>query len=128
MSKKPKGDRIILKGLAFYGHHGVLGEEAVLGQRFYVDLQCGADLSHAGATDDLNGTISYADIYEVVQAAFSEQRFRLIEAVAQHIADRLFQSFDGINWVRVRVRKPEAPIPMVTGEAAIEITRFRTEH
>lgn len=128
MSKKPKGDRIILKGLAFYGRHGVMTEEAVLGQRFVVDLQCGADLNMAGQSDELEATISYARIYDVVNAAFNEQRFRLIEAVAQHIADRLFEHFDAINWVRVRVRKPEAPIPMVTGEAAIEITRFRTAH
>jgi dihydroneopterin aldolase len=128
MSKKPKGDRIILKGLAFYGYHGVLSEEAKLGQRFIIDLQCGTDLSVAGATDDLEVTISYAAIYDVVKAAFEDERYKLIEAVAQHITDRLFASFAQINWIKLRVRKPGAPIAMVTGEAAIEIIRFRIKH
>jgi dihydroneopterin aldolase len=128
MSKRPTGDRIILKGMAFYGYHGVLVEENKLGQRFVIDLQCGVDLTEAGASDDLEGTISYAAIYDVVKTAFDDERYKLIEAVAHHIADRLFGTFSAINWIKLRVRKPQAPIAMVTGEAAIEITRFRIKH
>ncbi len=47
------GDRIILSDLGFFGYHGVMPEEAVLGQRFFVDLVCGIDLREAGRTDDL---------------------------------------------------------------------------
>jgi dihydroneopterin aldolase len=121
------GDRIILSDLGFFGYHGVMPEEAVLGQRFFVDLVCGIDLREAGRTDDLDASVSYAQIYEVTKAAFEERRFKLIEAVAQNIADRLFDAFAAITWVQVRVRKPSAPIPMVAGEAAVELHRQRSD-
>lgn len=127
MTTEFSGDRIILSDLGFFGYHGVLPEEAVLGQRFFVDLVCGIDLREAGRTDDLDASVSYAEIYEVTKAAFEERRFKLIEAVAQNIADRLFDAFAAITWVQVRVRKPSAPIPMVAGEAAVELHRQRSD-
>lgn len=127
MTKDFDGDRIILRDLGFFGYHGVMPEEAVLGQRFFVDLVCGADLMQAGRSDELQHSISYAEIYEATKAAFEERRFKLIEAVGQHIVDRLFAAFPAIQWVEVRVRKPSAPIAMVAGEAAIELHRRRSD-
>ena len=121
------GDRIILRDLGFFGSHGVMPQEAVLGQRFFVDLTCGADLMQAGRSDELQHSISYAEIYEVTKAAFEDRRLKLIEAVGQHIVDRLFAAFPAIQWVEVRVRKPSAPIAMVAGEAAIELHRRRSD-
>lgn len=119
------GDRIILSDLGFFGYHGVMPEEAVLGQRFFVDLVCGIDLGEAGRTDRLEASVSYAEIYEITKAAFEGRRCQLIEAVAQNIADALFDAFATIIWAQVRVRKPSAPIAMVAGEAAVELHRHR---
>ncbi len=121
------GDRIILKDLGFYGYHGVFAEEATLGQRFFIDLELGVDLSVPASTDRLSTGISYADIYDVVKAAFETRRMKLLEAVAQNIVDGLFETFQGVNWVIIRLRKPEAPIAMVRGEAAIELHRQRDQ-
>lgn len=121
------GDRIILRDLGFFGYHGVMAGEAVLGQRFFIDLTCGVDLGQAGRSDELEHSISYAEMYDVAKAAFEEQRFKLIEAVGQHIVDRLFEAFPAIRWVQVRVKKPSAPIAMVAGEAAIELHRHRDD-
>lgn len=118
-------DTIMLTGLAFYGYHGVMPEESSLGQRFRIDLECGMDLREPGRTDDVDKTVSYELIFGVVRDAFEEHRFKLIEALAEHIVMRLFEAFGAIEWVRIRVRKPEAPIPVVAGEFAIEITRQR---
>jgi dihydroneopterin aldolase len=118
-------DLIILKDLGFYGYHGVFSEENKLGQRFWIDLTCGVDLTEPGKTDRLDSSVHYGEIYETLKAAFEEKRFKLIEAVGQHIVDRLFAAFPTIEWIRIRVRKPEAPIAMVTGEAAIELYRQR---
>jgi len=119
------GDRIILRDLGFYGYHGLFREEEKLGQRFFVDLECGVDLSAPGDTDEIGHTVSYADIYEVVKSAFEARRTRLIEALAQNIATALFEAFADIGWIVIRVRKPEAPIAMVRGEAAVELHRVR---
>ena len=119
------GDRIILKDLGFFGYHGVFAEEAKLGQRFIVDLELGADLSALAATDDLETGMSYADIYEVVKATFEAPRMRLIEAVANNIVTAIFEQFQPVSWIIIRLRKPEAPIAMVRGEVAIELHRQR---
>ena len=52
---------IELQGLTFHAHHGVLPEERLLGNTFIVDLTLIADISHAIATDELCGTINYAE-------------------------------------------------------------------
>ena len=119
------GDRIILMDLGFYGYHGLMKEENTLGQRFFIDLECGVDLSGPAMTDSIGRTVSYADIYDVVKSAFEDKRMHLIEAVAQNIVEAIFQTFQDVNWIIIRVRKPEAPIAMVRGEAAIELHRAR---
>lgn len=119
------GDRIILRDLGFYGFHGLFAEEERLGQRFFVDLECGVDLTAPGETDAIGHTVSYADIYDVVKATFETKRTKLIEALGQNIITALFERFGDINWIIIRIRKPEAPIAMVRGEAAIELHRVR---
>ena len=120
-------DRIILADLAFYGYHGVMLEENKLGQRFRIDLELGLDMSEAARSDDVSATVSYAHVYDLVKEAFEEKRFKLIEALGHHIIVRLFNRFDRLEWVRIKVRKPEAPLPIVAGEAAIEIVRARNQ-
>jgi len=119
------GDRIILNDLGFYGYHGLFDEESRLGQRFFIDLQCGVDLSAPGDTDEIGHTVSYADIYDVVKLTFEARRTKLIEALAQNLVTALFNAFSDIGWIIIRIRKPEAPIAMVRGEAAIELHRVR---
>lgn len=125
MAEAFTGDRIILKDLGFYGYHGVFAEEATLGQRFFIDLELGVDLSVPAATDRLSTGISYADIYDAVKSAFETRRMKLLEAVAQNIVDKIFETFQSVDWIIIRIRKPEAPIAMVRGEAGIELHRQR---
>lgn len=125
MSEGFAGDRIILRDLGFYGYHGVFAEEAKLGQRFFIDLELGVDLSAPATTDRLSSGISYSDIYDAVKTTFETRRMKLLEALAQNIVDAIFESFASVDWVIIRVRKPEAPIAMVRGEAAIELHRRR---
>lgn len=125
MTQAFDGDRIILKDLGFYGYHGVFAEEAKLGQRFFIDIKLGIDLSEPGRTDDLSTGLSYADLYDTIKNAFEARRMQLLEAVAQNVCDAVFARHDAVQWIILRLRKPEAPIPMVRGEAAIEIHRQR---
>lgn len=125
MAEAFTGDRIILRDLGFYGYHGVFAEEEKLGQRFFIDLELGTDLSAPAATDRLSTGISYAAIYDVVKNTFEGQRMKLLEALAQNIVAAIFETFQAVDWIVIRIRKPEAPIAMVRGEAAIELHRQR---
>jgi dihydroneopterin aldolase len=116
------GDRIYLRGLLFYGYHGVLPEENRLGQRFIVDIEMQAELGEAGRTDDLTRTVDYTRVYEDVRKIVEGPPLKLIEAVAERIAARILGGY-AVRSVRVRVRKPDVPIPAVLEFVAVEIER-----
>lgn len=59
------GDKLILKGLKFYGHHGAISEEKTLGQMFLLDIDAWMSLKKAGESDNLADTISYVDIFRL---------------------------------------------------------------
>ncbi|MEJ8574348.1 dihydroneopterin aldolase [Microbaculum marinum] len=119
-------DRIFLRGIVLFGHHGVFEEEKRLGQRFELDLDCRLDLSRAGRTDSVRDTADYGAIYETVRTVVEDMRFKLIEALAEEIARRLLAGFEAIQGVRVEIRKPSAPIRGVFDTVGIEIDRDRS--
>lgn len=115
-------DRIILKGMEFYAYHGALPEENRLGQRFVVDLEMELDLREAGRQDDLTLTVNYGEVYSLIKEIVLGTRYALIEALSQVIADKILELYP-VQSVRVRVVKPQAPIPGIFEYAAIEIER-----
>ncbi len=119
-------DYIELTGLQFYGFHGALTEENQLGQRFIVHLRMGLDLRPAGETDGLAYTVDYARVYQAVRTIVEGASVRLIERVAEQIAQVLLASFPLVETVAVTVEKPGAPIPGVFGNVAVHIERSRS--
>ncbi len=119
-------DRIVLNGLQFYGFHGVNPEERSLGQQFVVDLQVELDLSVPAASDRLEDTVSYTDLYRAVKVVMEGEPRNLLEAAAGAIANRVLNEHPQIDAVRVRVHKPRPPIKgSVIEAAAVEIYRSR---
>jgi 7,8-dihydroneopterin aldolase/epimerase/oxygenase len=118
-------DRILVTRIAVFAYHGLLAEEARLGQRFYISLDCRLDLGPAGRSDDVAQTVSYADLTEIVTRIATERRFALIEALAEAIAAEILAQHPAITMVQVRVDKPSAPVPAVIEGVAIEIVRTR---
>jgi dihydroneopterin aldolase len=117
------GDRILLTGLRVRGRHGVLAHEAEVGQVFVVDLELVLDLAPAGRSDDLAGTVDYGSLAGRVAEVVGGRPRRLLEAVAEDVA-RLVLADERVRRVRVRITKPQAPLP-VDATVAVEITRDR---
>ena len=118
-------DRILLEGMRFFGFHGNNPEEREMGQPFVVDLEVEADLSGAGRSDALVDTINYAALYRAVKGVMEGRARKLLEAVAQDIADAVLGGFS-VAAVRVRVRKTQPPIRDARlGSAGVEIYRKR---
>ncbi len=115
-------DLIRLCNMQFYGRHGVNPEEQVLGQRFEVDIELRLDTRPSGLHDDLHLTINYAQVYKAIKQVVEEERFALIEALAETIATRIGRRFAPES-VRVCVRKPHAPLKGVLDYVAVEIER-----
>lgn len=119
------GDRIVIRDLQVFARHGVLPEEAVLGQRFVLDIVAFLDLTAAGRSDDPAETVSYADMIAAASAALTE-RHRLIEAAATSVVDALFALDARIDRLQVTLRKPGAPVEAVFGDVAVVIDRRRS--
>jgi len=115
-------DRIVIRGIEFHGAHGVSEEEQAVGHRYAVDIEVITDLSVAGRTDSLEDTINYAAIVQLATTIGTTMRFRLMEALAQRIADAVLEQF-GPDAVHVRVKKLLPPVKGVVEYAAVEICR-----
>jgi dihydroneopterin aldolase len=119
-------DHVRLNDMVFYGYHGVLPEEQALGQRFVVDVDMQVDLRAAGVTDDLTRTVNYAEVYGIAREIVTGPPAQLIEAVAERIAARVLDSYDAVEAVVVRIRKPEVPIAgSILGSSEVWIERER---
>jgi dihydroneopterin aldolase len=103
-------DRIFLRGLSFFGFHGVHEQEKTLGQRFVVDLALELELAPAGRADDLALSVSYSEAYRVVRARLEGPSMNTLEAVAESVAADLFSHFPLVQAVHLRLHKPAAPI------------------
>jgi len=114
-------DRIQLKGMVFFGHHGISPEEQSLGQRIEVDLEVETDLGPAGRADDPSLTIDYSELYRLTKEVVEGDPVKLLETLAQTVADRVRYDFD-VSAVWVKVMKPGAPIEgSVLRYAAVEV-------
>ncbi len=118
-------DSIIMSNMAFFGYHGVLTEESRLGQKFFVDARLYLDMSEAGKNDDLTKTVSYAEVYTLVKGIVEKGRFRLLEALAETIAEEVLENFPILQGITLEVRKPEAPVPGIFDHMGVAMTRMR---
>lgn len=115
--------RVALKDCRFFANHGVLEQERCAGNEFKVSLEVtytpGDILS-----DSLEGTISYADLYEIIkeQMAVSAD---LLETVAARIATIACMRWTQITEIRVSVTKITPPIPGCTGSAEVSFEYYR---
>ncbi|MGH7687549.1 MAG: dihydroneopterin aldolase [Candidatus Dormibacteria bacterium] len=116
-------DRLLLEGMEFFGHHGDLAAERELGSRIYVDVEIALDLSVAGHSDRLEDTLDYVHCFELVRTVVEEAQHRLLEAVAERLADALLAQPRAMS-VRVRVAK-QPPIPGGISRVAVVVERAR---
>ncbi len=120
-------DVIRLKNMVFYGYHGVHESEKTLGGKFEVDLELFKDLSKAGQTDNLNDTLDYEKIYKTVNNCTKNNKFYLIEKLAERIAKSVLRKYK-TDKVIVRIRKPNAPVKGVLDTVEVELIRTKESY
>ena len=117
-------DELAVTGIECFAHHGVFDFEKREGQTFVVDLVLGLDTRAAAASDHLDDTVNYGTLALDVKAAVERDPVDLIETVVQRIADVCLK--DGrVQWTRVTLHKPDAPIDATYSDVALTITRTR---
>ena len=83
-------------------------EEAILGGHFIVNVWVTADTSEVEKTDDLNDTVDYVKIIEIVKQKMAI-RANMIEVPAKRIVDAILP-LHKVQKVKVEVEKIQPPI------------------
>ena len=91
-----------VKGVEVFGRHGADEQERRQGQTFLVDVSL--QIPEPGA-DELDATIDYRRVRDIVHAVNDSGSFRLLETFTRTIADAVYEELRPQH-VRVRVRKP----------------------
>jgi len=116
-------DSIKIKDLEVYGNHGVFKEENILGQKFLISAVLYTDVRLAGLKDDLTKSIHYGEVCRLITDYVKEHTFKLIEAVAEGLAEHLLLQIENLKQVKIEVKKPWAPIGLPLDMVSVEITR-----
>lgn len=115
---------IIIRNLRIHGYHGLKDAEKALGQIFEVDITC--DMVNDGpARDEMEDTVCYGEICDLVVSVSENEVFNLIETLAERIASAIFANFQKVQKVRIEVRKPRAPIRHIVNHVGVAIERHR---
>jgi len=117
-------DRIVLQNIRLQGRHGYYDHELETAQPFEVDVELLMNLQPAGIDDDLEKSIDYGRVFEVVRQIVESTSYRLLEALAEAISHELLAAFPATE-VGVRVRKPKVQLSGPLDFAGVEVWRRR---
>ena len=116
--------RVSLEGLEFHAFHGVYPHERESGNWFEVDVAVETDFSLAAATDELMGTVNYETLFKIVKAEM-EQPSKLLETVAEKIANDVLEIFPNVLSVEFRISKLNPPIGAKCKKATVSLVKRR---
>ena len=102
--------KIILEDIKIYAYHGVLPEEAIIGNHYVVSLEVHSDLEKASQSDDLKDTINYAEINDIVHQEMGV-RSQLLEHVIGRIIAKIENQFPQITFIKIKLTKTIPPMP-----------------
>lgn len=118
---------IRLHNMTFYGYHGVSVAERQTGRRFEVDIELAVDMDKAAASDRLQDTVNYTEVYRTVEELVAQDRFSLLETIAVRLAEEILKKFEPKE-VTVRVRKKIPPVPGNLDHIEVEVNRKLNGH
>lgn len=116
--------KIALNGMEFHSYHGVYDFEREKGSVFQVDVAFELDLERPAATDNIQDTLDYVAVYELI-AREMETPVNLLEHLAAKITQRLLDSFPQAEQVELRVAKSAPPVGGTCKESAVTLVRSR---
>lgn len=117
---KLMSSKIYLRNVRFRAFHGVLPQEGIVGNDYLVNLVLDYDFSSAMQTDELQGTLNYAEVYQKVREEMAVSS-KLLEHVAGRIAHRLFSDFPEIQKLQLSITKVNPPMGADSDGAGVEV-------
>lgn len=112
---------IAVEGMEFYAYHGCFPEEKIVGTRFIADIYIKANTAKAEKNDDLEATINYAHVYELIKEEMN-QSSDLIEHVARRILEHVASQYHQAEWIKIKIAKLNPPIGSKMKCVSVELT------
>lgn len=113
----------IAKGLQFWGTHGYFPEENKFGAKFVVDVSAESDETGKCQNDDYSTGVSYLTLYDAAKKVVTTEQHKMVQRIAQRIADEIFDASDVVEKVTVTVKKPFVAIGGIIDYTGCTITR-----
>lgn len=111
---------IFLENVRFYSYHGVAPQETAIGNEFIINLRLKTDFGKATETDEVEDTVSYADIYAALKEEM-ELPSKLLEHVCGRIVKRLFRDLRKIREIEIKLAKRNPPMGADIDSAGVEM-------
>lgn len=121
-------DEIILKDIRLKGRHGCFARELEAPCDFSVSMRLFLDLGRAAKTDELCDTIDYPAAIAIAEGVVAGDSVRLIEKLADMIAERMFVRFSNLLEIEVKVRKCSPQIEWALTEVSAMLRRRRGDY
>lgn len=111
---------ILIDNMEFFAYHGFYPEEQKIGCKYTVSLRLITDLSNAGSTDNLNNTINYEEVFNLVKTEMNIKS-KLIEHVAARIVKSLKARYKMLEHVDLYLYKYNPPLGGQTEKVGIHL-------
>lgn len=111
---------IYIDKLKVHAFHGVMPQERVVGNDYEVSLKVGCSIDKAMLSDDVNDTINYASLAQLVKDEMAIES-SLLEHVAGRILSKLRTEYKEITNIRLSITKIAPPIVADIRGAGVEI-------
>ncbi len=111
--------KIFVEGIKIYAYHGCFKEEAIIGTNFLIDVELDANLSKPANSDSINDAVNYQAVFTVIKQQMAI-RSNLLEHVGKRIIETLFDQFDEVENIRLKVAKLNVPLGGHIEQTAIQ--------
>ena len=115
---------IELRDVHLFAHHGVMPQEREIGAWFTIDIALEINDSSCSESDHIEGTVSYADVYDILCREM-KQPSSLLENVCNRISKRLYENFEQITAIKITLCKDTPPMGGDRLKAAVTLSSRR---
>lgn len=114
--------KILLENIKIYAFHGVLPEEKIIGTYYLLNVEIHADLWKATETDNLQHTINYAEINDIIHQEMKIPS-QLLEHVAGRIINKISEKFPQVELIKIKITKTNPPMKGEMTGVSVELVK-----
>lgn len=115
-------DKVLIERLQVQAVVGVFAWERQIQQPLLIDVILQVDTRQAARTDELEHAVNYQAVAERITAVIQARQAKLIETLANLVAETILTEFVLVQQITLTIRKPLA----VTATAAVGVTIERS--